>query len=57
MLTASVCCPWVGYEDASYVGRRTGVSGHIIGVSLESGEAAEVLRLVTKVDPDARRIG
>ena len=44
----------VGY-DASYVGRRTGISGHIVSVPADlPGDADEVRRLVQRVDADAQ---
>ncbi len=46
-----------GHDDASYEGRRTGVSGHIIRVSADQpGEPDHVLRLVKAVDPDAQSL-
>ncbi len=47
-----------GYDDASYEGRRTGVSGHIISVSDDPpGNADEMLGLVHAIDPDAQLLG
>ena len=47
----------VGYQDAAHAGRRTEVCGHIIKVSTDhTGDAGEVLRIVTRIDPDAHQL-
>ena len=45
----------VGYADARHEGRRLGLSKPIISVAAdEPGDADEILRVVHRIDPDAR---